>query len=157
MKKLKISVLLFLTSLMFCYCSDNKEPTNEEMIDLFFSEIFKQENTSSKDLYSKYLFEDKAATKLRDTLQNMFDKHISSLKVKKSHLLNKDIKFIVHKYEDSNRDDLIQFVSDDTGGKDIYVITVDNNVEFYVLLKKDKIYSFEYVMKGDEGLFITYY
>ncbi|KAA1243384.1 hypothetical protein [Aquimarina sp. RZ0] len=156
MKKLKISVLLLMTSFMLSYCQ-NKKSYNEGMIVSFFNKVFNEENTNSKELYAKYLFEDKKANKLRDTIQNMFEKHIAGLKVKKHHLLNANSKFVVQKYKDYDKDDLITFVSDNTGGKDIHVVTVNDKIEFYVLLEKDKIRSFEYVMKSNEGLFITYY
>lgn len=156
MKKIKISILLLMSSFMLTYCQ-NMKSSNEEMIVSFFDKIFKEENTNSKELYATYLFENKEAAKLRDTIQNMFEKHINGIKVKKHHLLNSNKKFIVQKYKDSNRDDLITFVSDDTDGKDIYIVTVNDKIEFYVLLEKDKIRSFEHVMKSNEGLFVTYY
>lgn len=155
MKKLKISLLLLMTSFMLSYCQ--KQSSNEEMIVSFFDKIFKEENTNSKELYATYLLEKKEAAKLRDTIQNMFEKHIAGIKVKKHHLLNANTKFIVQEYKDSNREDLITFVSDDADGKDIYVVTVNDKIEFYVLVEKNKIRSFEHVMKSNEGLFIAYY
>ncbi|WP_271769005.1 hypothetical protein [Aquimarina algiphila] len=87
----------------------------------------------------------------------MFQNYITYIKTTKKYLLNKDVVFKVEHYDDSSIKDLWRFEKQER--KNIFVVSVEDEIVTYVLLKKNKIFSFLYFRKGSESTayFIPYY
>lgn len=91
---------------------------------------------------SKYSIDDRV---------KILNKHLKKIKKEKSHLI--DVKdFSILSYNDYKGDKAIF----SKGTENIFILLSKNNIVMYFYLLNDKILSFDYINKGDEGLFIIY-
>ncbi|WP_229655088.1 hypothetical protein, partial [Flavobacterium sp. LC2016-23] len=81
----------------------------------------------------------------------ILDKHLKKIKAEKKALLD-PADFSVIKYNDYKGDKIV--FERRTGN--IFILVSKNKPIMYFSLLNDKIISFDYIIKGDEDLFITY-
>lgn len=147
----KVALKVILVSLLFfasIHCQGQKTKKSE-IVKSFFEDIFIH-NKSSEKLFVEYA--DKkgsGASTSKDTISDMFNKCVLQLKADRKHLLNKNASFYVENYNTSSQPNLRYF--DNKMGKLIYVVSVNNKIECYVLMRKSKILAFHYITKGTEG------
>lgn len=141
----------FLLLCVFLSCGQYQKVKKEDVIKSFFEDVF----VSDKPL-------DEISELYRDQIDKeesgeMFINHIRFLKSEKEHL-TKEVKNIkVESYRTSTLDDLWLFEKKEQ--KNIYVVSLNDKIESYVLLNKAKIVSFVYFRKGSDNpaYFIPYY
>ena len=145
--RLKITVLLCTILLSFTYCQ-NKEQEELQMTKSFFEDIFIND-ISSEILYEKYAYKNTNMDKSMEEKKEIFKEHILYLKTQKEHLIKEHLNFDVDFYNKSSFSDLLHFSEE--ARPNILVVSVDENVESYILINNGKIESFNYVRKGSEG------
>ncbi len=145
--KLKFVVPLFLICSLFTYCQNHKTEKND-FIKSFFEDVFINDKPL-KVLYEQYIYKNSKTDKSKDEKIKIFNEHILYLKSEKEYLVKKNAIFQVENYDKSSISDLLPFNKSTT--KNIYVVTIKNEVISYVLLNKGKVVSFNYVRKGSEG------
>ena len=102
----------------------------------FLNGVFK-EKQHIPDLYQMYIYEKLKAEKFHDTITQMFEKHIDLLRSKKEHLLSSKTDFDVVAYNESKKDDLLKFGLTEEKYKNIFTVSVRDDIEFYVLMKEE--------------------
>jgi hypothetical protein len=152
--KLRFILPFFLVCNMFSYCQ-NQKSEKCEFVKSFFEDIFI--NKRPLEQISKEYRYKGAKIKSDDEAIEMFKNYIIYLKNTKQHLLNKNVVFKVDHYDDCSIKDLWQFEKQER--KNIFVVSVEDEIVTYVLLKKSKVFSFLYFRKGSESTayFIPYY
>ncbi|MEW7291647.1 hypothetical protein [Aquimarina sp. 2304DJ70-9] len=152
--KLKLAVPFFLICSLFTYCQDNKTE-KQDFVKSFFEDVFI--NDKPLELISnKYRYKG-SKIKSKDEANEMFKQYITYLRTEKKHLLKKDTRFKVENYNNSSMKDLWLFERKER--KNIFIVSVDNKIESYILLNNSKIISLLYFRKGsdDPAYFIPYY
>jgi hypothetical protein len=81
----------------------------------------------------------------------IFNKHLKKIKIEKSPLLDLADFYVVsyNKYKGNK-------VTFSKGTENVFILVSKSNAIMYFSLINDRILSFDYIIKGDEGLFITY-
>lgn len=145
--KLKFSISLFLifSSLIYCQGQKNKK---SEIVKSFFEDVFINDKPY-KELYIVYSAKKSNFAKSENERIELFNKQILQLKSDRKHLINKNVNFNVENYNKSFQPNLRHFPK--KARKHIFVVSVNDNTECYVWMKKAKILAFHYVMKGKEG------
>ncbi|TPN86889.1 hypothetical protein [Aquimarina algicola] len=126
-----------------------------EFVRMFFEDVFINDK-SLDEISEKYRYKG-SKIKSKDEANEMFKKHIEFLKSEKEHLLERRNGFKVETYENSSRNNLLPFEKNER--KNIYVVSVADNIESYILMKESKIISLLYFRKGSDSnaYFIPYY
>jgi len=135
----------------FISCGQHQKVQKEDMIKTFFEDVFVSDKPLS-EISESYRYQIN-----KEGSREMFVNHIKFLKSEKEHL-TKEVKNIkVENYTASTLDDLWLFEKKEQ--KNIYVVSLNGIIEWYVLLKKAKIVSFVYFQKGSDNpaYFIPYY
>ncbi len=153
--RLKICICIFLVFSTLIQSQDRKSKTSE-FVKSFFEDVFIN-NKPLDQMAKEYRYKD-SKIKSENEAVEMFQAYISYLKTTQQHLLDKqDIVFKVEHYNECIIDDLWLFEKRER--KNIFVVSVEDEIVTYVLLKKNKIFSFVYFRKGSESTayFIPYY
>jgi hypothetical protein len=153
----KISVVLFFFS-MGCFevCeaqSDNPQKNIREFLDL----VMLEPSYSADEIKEKFIYLQSVHDSLRQKQHNIFTKHIDYAKKRYVDVYKNDKGRIVP----YNELDESQKVSFDTREfKNIYAVVFSNpNIKpIYILTKGDRIFSFDYIIKGTGGpaYFLSY-
>lgn len=117
----------------------------------FVKAVFFEKNTAKSIADSYIYFEPISNMKysIADRIK-ILNKHLKKIKKEKSPLLD-SADFHVISYNEY-KDNKVIF-SKET--ENVFILVSKNNPVMYFLIK-DKIFSFDYIIKGNEGLFITY-
>lgn len=151
MKINKSIVLVILLLITVSSVSQNKRD-DELLVNDFVKAVFFEKNTAKSIADSYIYFEPINNTKysISDRVK-ILDKHLKKIKAEKKALLD-PADFSVIKYNDYKGDKIV--FERRTGN--IFILVSKNKPIMYFSLLNDKIISFDYIIKGDEGLFITY-
>ncbi len=144
--KLSLSFLLLFSALVY---SQNKKDKKSEIVKSFFEDVFIN-NKSQEELFVQYA--DKKGngnSKSKDSIADMFNKCVLQLKADREHLINKSVKFNVNRFNSYSKPDIKDF--GEKVEKNVFVVSVDNEIECYVLMKRSKILAFHHVTKGQKG------
>ncbi|MEW7277511.1 hypothetical protein ABW636_02820 [Aquimarina sp. 2201CG1-2-11] len=143
--KLSLSFLLLFSALMY---SQSKKDKKSEIVKSFFEDVFIN-NKSQEELFTEYA--DKKGngnSKSKDSIADMFNKCVLQLKADRGHLINKSVKFNVNRFNNCSKSDTKDFGEVD---KNVFVVSVNDEIECYVLMKRSKILAFHHVTKGEKG------
>jgi len=147
---LAFSCPLFMIFSIFM-CSQKQELEDELIVKSFFEDVFlaKKSLIQISKNYRYDCGEDKSDEK--------FILSVKSLQIQKSYLTKNITKLKVQSYYKSSMKDKWVFEKKDR--KNIYVVSVDDMIVSYVLVKKSKIVSFMYFRKGRENVayFVPYW
>lgn len=151
MKINKSIVLVMLLLKTVTSISQNK--TEEKLVVTNFVKAVFLENNNAKYIADNYIYFEPISNKKYSTAERVkiLDKHLEKIKKEKSSLMNSG-DFSVVSYNDY-KDDKVFFLK---ATDKIFIVINKNNPVMYFSLIKDKIFSFDYIIKGNEGLFITY-
>ncbi|WP_106793538.1 hypothetical protein [Aquimarina sp. Aq78] len=152
--KLRFILPFFLVCSLLSYCQ-NQKTEKREFVKSFFEDIFIKEEPLEQ-ISKEYRYKG-SKIKSEDEAIEMFKSYITYLKTTKKHLLKKGVAFKIDHYNDCSIKDLWIFEKKER--KNIFVVSVEGEIVTYVLLKKNKIFSFLYFRKGSESTayFIPYY
>ena len=133
----------------FSYGQHPKE-RNEDMVKAFFKDVFIS-NKPLHEISDTYRYKSD-----KPDAREMFINHIKYLKSEKEHLKKEAQNIKVHNYKACTLDNLWLF--EEKEQNNIYVVSLNDTIEWYVLLKNSKIVSFVYLRKGrnNPGSFIPY-
>jgi uncharacterized protein (DUF342 family) len=122
------------------------------VVNEFVNAVFLKKNTASfiADNYLCFQEVNNANYSLDDRIK-ILKKHLKKIKKEKSSLLDLT-DFYVVRYNDYKNSKVIFSKMPE----DVYVLVSKNSSVMYFYLTDDKIFSFDYIIKGDEGFFITY-
>ncbi|QOG01889.1 hypothetical protein [Flavobacterium sp. MDT1-60] len=151
MKKYKF-ILLVIMFLLKTIVAESQNKTNEMVINHFVKAVFFEKN-NTKFIADNYIyFEPINNTKYstEDRIK-ILDKHLKKIKKEKSSLIN-PANFSVVPYNEYKG---VKAVFSKTSDN-IFILISKNNPVMYFSVINDKIFSFDYITKGDESLFITY-
>lgn len=151
MKINKSIVLVILLLITVSSVSQNKRD-DELLVNDFVKAVFFEKNTAKSIADSYIYFEPISNTKysISDRVK-ILNKHLKKIKAEKRALLD-PADFYVIKYNDYKGDKIVFERRTDN----IFILVSKNKPIMYFSLLNDKIISFDYIIKGDEGLFITY-
>ncbi len=151
MKINKSILLVILLLITVSSISQNKTPEKLLITD-FVKAVFFEKNTAKSIADSYIYFEPINNTKysISDRI-NILDKHLKKIKEEKSSLLD-SADFSVITYNEYKGDKIVFEKRTDN----IFILLSKNKPIMYFSIINDKIFSFDYITKGDEGLFITY-
>jgi len=146
MKKIITPILLFIV-LTSC-----KAQTPETIVNNFVKSVF-FEKSKAKFIADNYMyFESIDNAKYTIAYRvKILDKHLKKIKKEKSSLID-SANYSIIEYKDYEGTKVTFNKSPDS----IFILVSKNNPVMYFYLLNDKIFSFDYILKGDEGLFITY-
>jgi hypothetical protein len=149
MKTIVLIIILLQTTVAI---SQNK--TDEKLfVTSFVKAVFfeKEKAKSIAETYTYFEPIDNSKYSVEDRVK-ILGKHLKKVKKEKGSLLN-PADFSVISYNDYKSDKA--FFSKETDR--IFILVSNKNVPImYFLLKNGRIFSFDYITKGDESLFITY-
>lgn len=151
MKINKSIVLVILLLITVSSVSQNKRD-DELLVNDFVKAVFFEKNTAKSIADSYIYFEPINNTKysISDRVK-ILSKHLKKIKEEKNSLLD-PADFSVIKYNDYKGDKIVFERRTDN----IFILVSKNKPIMYFSLINDKIISFDYIIKGNEGLFITY-
>ncbi len=140
--------------LKICFCiflgfstlvqSQDRHSKNSEFVKSFFEDVFNTNNDISEivESYCK-----------KDYYPDFYKKFVKYLREEHKYLWDKSINFKVDSYHDITSDEKQKFP--ENVQNDIYIVTIGEKIEFYVLIKNSKIISFDYLIKFEEGIFVV--
>ncbi|SHM79190.1 hypothetical protein SAMN05444366_4184 [Flavobacterium saccharophilum] len=125
---------------------------NEKMLNEFVRTVFYR-NTNAKFIADNFIYFgsiNNSKYTIDDRIK-ILDKHLKKIKKEKGPLLDPANFSIVTYNEFKGSKINFSNMSDY-----IFVLVSKNNPVMYFNLRNGKIFAFDYIIKGDEGLFITY-
>lgn len=145
---LLITVLLFKTAVTF---SQSRE-TDISTVEHFVKAIFLEKNTTGFVADNFICFEPVDNAKYTKSARiKILAKHLKKIKREKSILFDpKDFHIVAYNNYENSKVRFSKMI------KDIFILVSKNKPVMYFYLKNGRILSFDYIIKGDEGLFITY-
>ncbi|MGJ1317557.1 hypothetical protein ACR776_03230 [Sphingobacterium spiritivorum] len=146
-----IVLVTFISTVLVGICQDKEHET--VLISSFVKDAFFTK-AKSKNLADQFIiFPDLSNSKYthEDRLK-IFDKHLKKIREDKKNQLD-TTDFQITPYQFYNKDK-VKFSEEYT--RDIFVLISRKKPIMYFLMKNHRILSFDYIIKGDEGLFITY-
>ncbi|CAD5343337.1 hypothetical protein [Flavobacterium bizetiae] len=152
MRKNKYTLIILLFLLLKTTAVLSQSKTSETLINNFVKSVFFEKNKADFIAENYIYFEPVINSKytISDRIK-ILDKHLKKLNMKKKSLIDSSNYFIVE-YKDYKGTKILFDKSTDN----IYILISKNNPIMYFYLSNDKIFSFDYIIKGNEGLFITY-
>ncbi len=131
--------------------AESQNKTNEMVINHFVKAVFFEKKTP-KFIADNYMyFEPINNTKysIEDRIK-ILGKHLKKIRKEKTSLIN-PVDFSIVSY-DAYKGVKVVFKTPDN----VFLLLSKNNPIMYFSLINDKIFSFDYITKGDESFFITY-
>jgi hypothetical protein len=124
--------------------------SNDELVKQFVKSVF-FENKPAKFVADNYMqFELVEGYSMNDRIK-ILSKHLKKIKNEKNELFDLANVSVIS-YNEYN-DDKVNFLK---SKESIYILTNRNNPLMYFYIQNSKIIAFDYITKGNEGLFITY-
>jgi len=141
--------LCFYLALHFAIAQDLNE---KHVVESFFYDVYSNEKTLNQ-ISEEYRYKESN----QEGANEKFVSNIKYLQTDKKHLYSKFGEIKIESYNESNIEDLWRFEIEKD--EKIIVVSVDNRIETYVLLKDSKIVSFVYFRKGSDNpaVFIPYW
>ncbi|QSB26570.1 hypothetical protein [Flavobacterium sp. CLA17] len=152
--KMKINKSMLLVILLLITVSSVSQNKTEEklLVNDFVKAVFFEKNTAKSIADSYIYFEPINNTKYSLSQRvKILDKHLKKIKEEKSSLLDA-ADFYVITYNDYKGDKVVFEKRTDN----VFILVSKNKPIMYFSLINDKIISFDYIIKGNEGLFISY-
>ncbi|KQB99366.1 hypothetical protein [Pedobacter sp. Hv1] len=146
---LLITVLLFNVAVTF---SQSRREAEISTVEHFVKAIFLEKNTLGSVVDNFIYFEPVDNAKYtRSARIKILAKHLKKIKKEKSVLFDpKDFHIVAYNNYENNKVRFSKMT------KDVFILVSKNKPVMYFYLKNARILSFDYIIKGDEGLFITY-
>jgi hypothetical protein len=151
MKKYKF-ILLVILFLLKTSAAVSQNKANGMVINNFVKAVFFEKN-NAKFIADNYIYFEPINNKeysIEDRIK-ILNKHLKKIKKEKSPLID-PANFSVVPYNEYKGIKAIFSKTSDN----IFILVSKNNPVMYFSLINDKIFSFDYITKGDESLFITY-
>ncbi|WP_406845216.1 hypothetical protein [Flavobacterium soyae] len=150
--KIKKSILIVIILLLKAITITSQNKLDEKLlINNFVKSVF-FENADAKSIAGQYIYFEPISNvkySLADRIK-ILNKHLK--KIKKENSLLNPADFYIVRYEDYKNDKII--FSKKTNS--IFILVSKSNPVMYFSLLKEKIFAFDYIIKGGEVLFITY-
>lgn len=151
MRKIKYIIAVII---LFCKTIGvvGQTTTKEELISNFAKSVF-FENKSAKFVADNYMYFEpinNSKYTINDRIK-ILNKHLKKIKKEKSALLE-PANFSVVSYNEYKEAKVVFTKSTE----DIFILTSKKNAVMYFYVVNHKILSFDYILKGDEALFINY-
>lgn len=150
--KINKSILLVILLLITVSSVSQNKTDDKLLVNDFVKAVFFEKNTAKSIADSYIYFEPINNTKysIPDRVK-ILNKHLKKIKAEKRAFLD-PADFSVIKYNEYKGDKIVFEKRTDN----IFILVSKNKPVMYFSLLNDKIISFDYIIKGDEGLFITY-
>lgn len=147
---IKFSILLLSILFVIIFSAFQEKSDNRAtMLKAFCEDLFIK-NLDSHKIFEKFVETENNKASINDSVMKKFDNHLGYLKTEKKHLVNSTESFEIKAYNKYlKQDDLLSF--DERARNDIYIVLVNNRIEFYTLFDDARIVALNHVQKGKEG------
>ncbi|WP_029272906.1 hypothetical protein [Flavobacterium sp. KJJ] len=150
MKKYKL-ILIIAMFLLKTVVVESQNKTNEMVVNNFVKSVFFEKKTA-KFIADNYVYFEpinNARYSSEDRIE-IVGKHLKKIKKEKTSLINPTDYSVVPYNEYKGAKAVFKTTNN------VFILLSKNNPVMYFSFINDRIFSFDYITKGDESLFITY-
>lgn len=148
MKKIKLLLLFLVMFSTMSIFSQEKTTVINDFVKAVFVENKSVQFIAEHYIYYEPITDPKVSS---DERRNFIEMLLSKLRKEKSEIFDSS-NFQIVNYNDFTGDK-VKFLHEP---QDTYIVISNNIPVVYLYLKENKIFSFNYILKGEDALFITY-